>query len=206
MEMQEQPVVEITTHIGYEVYQKYLKFTIHARSKNLKTQALVFALLLPFLLIIIALFCFIEWTRASHDAVWGVVGPILIGFICGASLFFVLLLLQTFMTSAVLSSRAGSELYKQKKLEFETESTDVFYEEHIEGEQVLPGITRRWHITYDYYPEIIETDSAFYMTIDIKKSEHALLPKECLAPEQIVILREFFARKFGDNFKPYKQK
>ena len=93
-------------------------------------------------------------------------------------------------------------IYKKKRAAFDAHASYVFFEDHLYVQVNDRGSDNEITAQYSRYLWVAETKSAFYLKTPDKN--YIILPKHCMAPEQINALRELLARKFGERFKGMK--
>jgi len=192
-ENREQPIVSITTRLDYEEYKKYANF-VHFKEKEFKSVVLsTLFILIP----IGFLFLVIYWGLKLIEVSF--LGAAM-GIFWGTGIFLILFMAQQ-LCFGYIAFTAVMRTYKQYRRLHEADSHEIFYEDYLLTSCELPEITSNSRISYDYYAEVIETESAFYLAHAIGKNKHGIFPKRYMTPEQQQALRELLMRKFGEKFK-----
>jgi len=78
--------------------------------------------------------------------------------------------------------------------------TAEFHEEHIIEHVQSQHRSSTTQVCYSNFPRAIETRHAFLLARDNSRQNHVIYPKSCIADDQVIALRELFARKFGKKF------
>ena len=184
----EQPITEISMELDKKSYRQVLRFAVFFRKRNLVAALLLYAIFPP-LLLFLCYRTFFQWDWRGED--WPSV--VVFAFVCiiwGAYLI-------SFETKR---RRPIRQLIKAKPLP----QTYAFYEEQIlvtDGVQHMQAVNT---IQYTLFNKVYETKHAFYMIFH--KENTYVLDKRFFNEAEANALRNLFARKFGDNFKQYKQK
>ena len=93
---------------------------------------------------------------------------------------------------------APRRAFKQRSSSFVT-SRAAFFEDYYAVVITGPNSTQEGSFAYGDILKIYETTSAFYVR-HINKN-WGFFPKKFFAPGQVDVLRDLFARKFGERFK-----
>ena len=172
-----QPIVEIIEQSDYEAYRAFNSFVSKRRP--------------------------MAWFNGI--VVYGV-GPVL-------SLIMLLVILHSGMVNAftvgypllaviliVLHATGPRRVFKKIHGGSPTTTNTAFFEDYFAYAAMGENSTRNGSFRYDNVIRAYETPLAFYLQQGTK-IEWYFLPKKFFAPGQVEILRDLFARKFGERFK-----
>jgi len=190
----EQPIVTLSVSVTPRAYRQ---FFFHWMSHHHKR----YWVLLVLCLFLVALFLALNlWLL--KDSSLGLASTWLFLFVFQIQLFY-----------------PGHFYYRHREM-YRSKSHYAFYDAHFHSSCDVAGTRHYKAIPYQQCTAV-EAKSAFYLYRAAKRvrppyggdivdpdpyNANAILDKEQLTPEQQQALRELFTRKFGDNFKQYKQK
>ena len=169
-----EPIVEIVEYPDYEAYRRVYYFL------NVRNPAAWFNW--------IAAYAFVPGCTTFL-----IVTNLIQGKLAIQTFFFIASSIALFIYEITKPRRA----FKRKSPSFITCST-AFFEDHYAFVTTGQNSTNAGSHGYDHVKKAYETTSAFYLK-KADKSWH-FLPKKFFAPGQVEILRNLFARKFGDKF------